>query len=114
MDSAARRYAGFNVPRYISYPTAADFAPVITASQHASWLGGLDAEEGVSVYLHVPYCRDICLYCGCNTKMVVRNDVVSSYCRALEAEIALVTDLAVKRLRIARLHWGGGTPSIVG
>lgn len=114
MDSAARLYAGLNVPRYTSYPTAADFTPVVTASQHAAWLGDLNAEESVSVYLHVPYCRDICLYCGCNTKMAVRDDVVSAYRRALEAEIALVGDLAAKRLRLARLHWGGGTPSILG
>ncbi len=114
MDNAARLYAGLNVPRYTSYPTAADFAPVVTANQHAAWLGGLNAEESVSVYLHVPYCRDICLYCGCNTKMAVRDDVVSNYRRALEAEIALVGDLAAKRLCIARLHWGGGTPSILG
>lgn len=114
MDSAARRYAGLNVPRYTSYPTAADFTLQVTANQHATWLGGLDAEQSVSVYLHVPYCREICLYCGCNTKMAVRDDVVSSYRRALEAEIALVSGLVNKRLRISRLHWGGGTPSILG
>ncbi len=114
MDNAARRYASHNVPRYTSYPTAADFAPVVTAREHAAWLGSLDVEDSVSVYLHVPYCREICLYCGCNTKMAVRDDVVAGYRRALEAEIALVGSLVKGRLRIARLHWGGGTPSILG
>lgn len=114
MDSAARRYASHNVPRYTSYPTAADFTPMVTAREYATWLGGLDAEASVSIYLHVPYCREICLYCGCNTKMAVRDDIVASYRRALEAEIALVSSLVKKRLRIARLHWGGGTPSILG
>ena len=99
MDAAARRYASHNVPRYTSYPTAADFTPMVTAREHATWLGGLDAEASVSIYLHVPYCREICLYCGCNTKMAVRDDVVASYRRALEAEIALVS---------------GRTPSILG
>lgn len=114
MDAAARRYASHHVPRYTSYPTAADFTPMVTAREHATWLGGLDAEASVSIYLHVPYCREICLYCGCNTKMAVRDDVVASYRRALEAEIALVSGLVRKRLRTARLHWGGGTPSILG
>lgn len=114
MNSAARRYASHNVPRYTSYPTAADFTPTVTASEHAAWLGSLCAEESVSIYLHVPYCREICLYCGCNTKMAVRDSVVIGYRRALEAEITLVSNLVKKRLRITRLHWGGGTPSILG
>src|SRR6185312_13915607 len=114
LDNVVRRYAGYNVPRYTSYPTAADFTPVVTASQHAAWLRDLNAEESVSVYLHVPYCREICLYCGCNTKMAVRNEVISRYRRALEGEIGLVTSLIKQLPDIARLHWGGGTPSILG
>lgn len=114
MTSAAQRYASHNVPRYTSYPTAADFTARITSSVHAAWLGNLPAGESVSLYLHVPYCREICLYCGCNTKMAVRDDVVASYRSALEAEIDLVSGLISHRLAIARLHWGGGTPSILG
>jgi oxygen-independent coproporphyrinogen-3 oxidase len=114
VDAAARRYASHNVPRYTSYPTAADFTPMITVREHAAWLGSLGTEQGVSIYLHVPYCREICLYCGCNTKMAVRDDVVASYRRALEAEIALASRLVKGRLGVARLHWGGGTPSILG
>jgi len=109
-----RRYAGYNVPRYTSYPTAADFTPAVTAEDHASWLGRLGAQEGVSVYLHVPYCREICLYCGCNTKMAARDDVIRTYRRALEAEIDLVAERVAASPPIARLHWGGGTPSILG
>ena len=114
MHSAARQYARYNVPRYTSYPTAADFSPQVAANDHAGWLAGLDGRESVSVYLHVPYCREICLYCGCNTKMAVRDDVVAAYRRALEAEIDLVAKLIDGRPGVARLHWGGGTPSILG
>src|SRR5690348_8314865 len=113
LDNVIRRYAGYNVPRYTSYPTAADFTPRVGAKEHAAWLGGLDAGEAVSLYLHVPYCREICLYCGCNTKMAVRDDVIDGYRRALEAEIDLAADLIGHKLGIARLHWGGGTPSIL-
>jgi oxygen-independent coproporphyrinogen III oxidase len=114
VDSVARRYAGYNVPRYTSYPTAADFTPMIGAGDHAAWLGHLGVQQSVSVYLHVPYCREICLYCGCHTKMAYRIDVLARYRRALEAEIEIVAGLMTEKPGIARLHWGGGTPSILG
>ena len=109
MDNVARRYAGYNVPRYTSYPTAADFSPDVGTGEHKAWLAGVDAREPISVYLHVPYCREICLYCGCNTKKAVRDDVIDAYRRALEAEIGLVGALIGMRPAISRLHWGGGT-----
>ena len=114
VHSAARQYARYNVPRYTSYPTAADFMPDIAGSDHAAWLAELNGGESISVYLHVPYCREICLYCGCNTKMAVRDDVIARYRRALEAEIDLVAGMIGHRPQVARLHWGGGTPSILG
>lgn len=114
MNPVVRRYAGYNVPRYTSYPTAAEFSPDIGAKDHETWLAGLGADQAVSVYLHVPYCRKICVYCGCTTKMAVRDDVVGGYRRALETEIDLVASLVGARPQIARLHWGGGTPSILG
>ena len=114
MDHTVRRYAGKNVPRYTSYPTAADFSPAVGVSDHKAWLAQLDRRESVSVYLHVPYCREICLYCGCNTKMAVRDEVISRYRLALESEIDLVAGLLTEVPDVARLHWGGGTPSILG
>jgi oxygen-independent coproporphyrinogen III oxidase len=114
MDSAARRYASHNVPRYTSYPTAAEFSPLVAGAEHAEWLSRIDTQESISIYLHVPYCRDICFYCGCNTKMAVRSDVISCYRRALEAEIDIVARHLKKGQRVARLHWGDGTPSILG
>jgi oxygen-independent coproporphyrinogen-3 oxidase len=114
VNPIVRRYAGANVPRYTSYPTAADFTPMIGSSDHAAWLGDLDPRESLSVYLHVPYCREICLYCGCNTKMAHRVDVVARYRSALEREIEIVASVVKERPAVARLHWGGGTPSILG
>ncbi|MBH5391918.1 oxygen-independent coproporphyrinogen III oxidase [Bradyrhizobium diversitatis] len=114
MNPVMRRYAGYNVPRYTSYPTAADFSADVGVKDHEVWLAGLGAGQAVSVYLHVPYCRKICLYCGCTTKMAVRDDVVGAYRRALETEIDLVAGLLGERPEILRLHWGGGTPSILG
>ena len=114
MNDIVRRYARMQVPRYTSYPTAAEFTPAVGRADQRRWLRDLDMAEAVSVYLHVPYCRELCLYCGCNTKKALRDDVIGAYRTALEREIALVSDNLPASLRIARLHWGGGTPSILG
>ena len=114
MNDIVRRYARLQVPRYTSYPTAAEFTADVGAADQRRWLSNVDTREAVSVYLHVPYCRELCLYCGCNTKMALRDDVVSAYREALEREIGLVSNVLSGPLRIARLHWGGGTPSILG
>jgi oxygen-independent coproporphyrinogen-3 oxidase len=114
VNDIVRHYARLQVPRYTSYPTAAEFATDVAAADQHRWLGGIDTSEAVSVYLHVPYCRELCLYCGCNTKKAVRDEVIAAYRQALEREIALVSDVVSAPLRIARLHWGGGTPSILG
>jgi coproporphyrinogen III oxidase-like Fe-S oxidoreductase len=114
VNDVVRRYARLQVPRYTSYPTAAEFTPAVASADQQRWLRDLDATEAVSVYLHVPYCRELCFYCGCNTKKALRDDVVGAYRAALEREIALVSAALTAPLRIARLHWGGGTPSILG
>ncbi|MFC4174371.1 oxygen-independent coproporphyrinogen III oxidase [Microvirga sp. GCM10011540] len=113
-NDLVRRYGSLPVPRYTSYPTAAEFSPEVGASDHEGWLRRLDLGESVSVYLHVPYCRQLCHYCGCHTKVARRDEVVQRYRESLEAEIALASRHLQGRLRVARLHWGGGTPSILG
>lgn len=109
-----RRYAVLPVPRYTSYPTAAEFADDIGGAEHAKWLGALPPGQRVSIYLHVPYCRELCHYCGCHAKAVRRDDVIDAYGQALEGEIALVAAQARGRLTVARIHWGGGTPTSLG
>jgi oxygen-independent coproporphyrinogen-3 oxidase len=114
VNDVLRRYARLQVPRYTSYPTAAEFRPEVSSADQTRWLRGLDTTEAVSIYLHVPYCRELCLYCGCNTKKALRDDVIATYREALESEIARVSAVVSGPVRVARLHWGGGTPSILG
>ncbi|WP_112662745.1 oxygen-independent coproporphyrinogen III oxidase [Microvirga flavescens] len=113
-NNLVSRYGGLPVPRYTSYPTAAEFSPSVGPTDYGNWLSRIDAKESVSVYLHVPFCRDLCHYCGCHTKMARRDDVIASYRESLEAEIVLAGAQFPSQLKLARLHWGGGTPSIVG
>ena len=102
-----------NVPRYTSYPTAPHFSAAVGAKTYAAWLAELPEASTLSLYLHVPYCRELCLYCGCTTKAVRRHAPVEAYAERLKQEIDLL-GAAIGGRRVVHLHWGGGTPSILG
>ena len=101
------------VPRYTSYPTAPHFVPSIGSATYASWLEDLSKSDTLSLYLHVPFCEKICLYCGCHTKATRRSEPVEFYAERLVQEINLISN-HVECRQIVHLHWGGGTPSILG
>jgi oxygen-independent coproporphyrinogen-3 oxidase len=105
--------AGRNVPRYTSYPTAPQFTAGVTAATCAAWLGELAPDDTLSLYLHVPYCTNLCLYCGCHTKVMRRQDPLERYAALLAGEIMRTGELTAAR-SVKHLHWGGGTPSILG
>lgn len=101
------------VPRYTSYPTATNFTNKVDGATYARWLRDVPGDAPLSLYIHVPYCTAICSYCGCNTKAVRRQEPLNVYRQALCAEIGLIaSELQAKQ--ISRIHWGGGTPSILG
>jgi oxygen-independent coproporphyrinogen-3 oxidase len=100
------------VPRYTSYPTAPNFSAAVDARAYGAWLAALPREATLSLYLHVPFCRELCHYCGCHTKATLRNEPIEAYAQRLVEEIALVAERAGKR-KVTHIHWGGGTPSIL-
>jgi oxygen-independent coproporphyrinogen-3 oxidase len=112
MDPRLLAYADQQAPRYTSYPTAPHFSSSVNADVVTGWLGELDQTDSVSLYLHVPYCRQLCWYCGCNTYAARRDEPVLDYVDVLLREIDLVGALARKR-RVVEMHWGGGTPNIL-
>lgn len=111
-EDTIRRYAALAVPRYTSFPTAADFTAA-TADNTKRWLRQIGPEEAVSLYIHVPYCKEICHYCGCHSKMAIRDDVIENFVIALMSEIETVGASLTARPQVVHLHWGGGTPSIL-
>lgn len=113
-EIAVKHYASLAVPRYTSYPTAADFTPAIGKDQYEAWLRRLRQGEPVSLYLHVPYCRDLCHYCGCHAKIARRDSVIEAYADTLIREIEQAGRFLTAKPTIVHLHWGGGTPSILG
>lgn len=101
------------VPRYTSYPTAPAFSPAIDGSFQRSGLSALDRAQPVSVYVHIPFCERLCWFCACRTQGTRTLSPVESYLGTLEAELALVRAAIPAGLRMGRLHWGGGTPTIL-
>ena len=103
-------------PRYTSYPTADRFVEAFGEPHFRHWLdkrsiGGF--VQPLSVYVHLPFCDTLCLYCGCN-KVVTRDRAKSSkYIKYLDAELGLLDGLLGDERRISQLHWGGGTPTFL-
>lgn len=112
-DDIITRYEQQRVPRYTSYPTAPHFSAAVGAERYREWLRGIDPGTRLSIYLHVPFCRSMCWYCGCHTKIVAHDAPITAYLDALAAEIGLVADLLPGRMTVGHVHWGGGTPTIM-
>jgi oxygen-independent coproporphyrinogen-3 oxidase len=103
-------------PRYTSYPTADRFVEAFGEAQLRQWLakrnlGGLS--HPLSLYVHLPFCENVCFYCACN-KVVTRDHSRSAkYIKYLEKELALVGPLLEGDRALAQMHWGGGTPTFL-
>ncbi|HXZ13028.1 MAG TPA: oxygen-independent coproporphyrinogen III oxidase [Candidatus Sulfotelmatobacter sp.] len=99
-------------PRYTSYPTAPvwkeDFGPEDLEQYFAR------AEEKatpVSIYMHLPFCESLCLFCACNVSIQKDKRVAIPYLDALKHEIEHVADRVSQRRKVIQFHWGGGTPT---
>ena len=99
------------VPRYTSYPTAAAFTAAVGEEELRSQLAA-PTTAPLSLYVHVPFCRHACWYCGCNRVTTqLGSKVVEPYLASLAKELELITAVMPQRRRLAQLHWGGGTPN---
>ena len=102
------------MPRYTSYPTAPQFAGGVGAAQFARWIEAIPEGSAISLYLHVPFCRRLCWFCACRTQGTSSDAPVVAYVKMLQAELALLARHLPKGVRLSRLHWGGGTPTLMG
>ena len=100
------------VPRYTSYPPANYFREEFDYRQAVSLIEKSNDEEpkNISFYLHIPFCSQLCYYCGCNTHITKDRNSISSYVEILKKEIFLYKNVLSKDRHISQIHWGGGTP----
>ncbi len=101
------------VPRYTSYPTAMEFTDDVGAEAYGEALDRVEAATPLSLYVHIPFCEQICWYCGCNTGAAGRKQRLADYLAALQSEIALVAKRLGGRGRVRRIAFGGGSPNAI-
>ncbi|QQG35782.1 MAG: oxygen-independent coproporphyrinogen III oxidase [Micavibrio aeruginosavorus] len=102
------------VPRYTSYPTAPHFKSGATQDWYRKELEKIPARSPISLYVHVPFCSQLCWFCGCHTRVTSRYSAVGDYTDWLLQELSmLVPILAPKRLEVRYLHFGGGSPTML-
>lgn len=111
--SILRKYAEARLPRYTSYPSSPHFLPSVDADIYAGWLSNIPHSKSASLYLHVPFCRSMCWYCGCHTTITTKDQPIVDYLGLLRHEIRGVAEIAAQPLRVEKVHFGGGTPTII-
>ncbi|MEG1749514.1 MAG: oxygen-independent coproporphyrinogen III oxidase [Tannerellaceae bacterium] len=101
------------VPRYTSYPPANYFSDTFTNREYEAAIEASNQTqpEHISFYIHIPFCRHLCHYCGCNSFPMMKPEVVESYLAALHKEIDQVVKKLSPTRKIAQIHYGGGTPT---
>jgi len=96
-------------PRYTSYPTALEFSE---AFGYDDYVDALEKETGpLSIYVHLPFCRSACYFCGCNVVFTSKEEKLSEYIGYLKREIDLLAEHVDTKREVIQFHFGGGTPT---
>ncbi|WP_342734085.1 oxygen-independent coproporphyrinogen III oxidase [Bradyrhizobium sp. B117] len=111
--SLLNKYCDARLPWYTIYPTVPDFSAMVGAKTSETWLRRLPPDEPVSLYIHVPFCRSICWYCGFPTSLTRGERPVRNYLAAVRDEIRLVAEQVPRALPVHDVHFGGGTPTTI-
>ncbi len=102
-------------PRYTSYPPANYFKEVDDYTQIVEAIKASNNEnpQNISIYIHIPFCCQLCSYCGCNTLITSNEKLISTYVDTILKEIDLLKPLLDPNRKISQIHWGGGTPNFL-
>lgn len=111
MRAGWTKFLETNVPRYTSYPSALAFSAQVGPDEHVAALRQIGAYELTSLYLHVPFCRQLCWYCGCNMRVERQSAPIAAYTDLLIAELRLIGQHLRGHGRLTQIHFGGGTPN---
>ncbi|MCK8780290.1 oxygen-independent coproporphyrinogen III oxidase [Rhizobium sp. NTR19] len=107
------KYGDARLPRYTSYPTAPNFTKNFDGSVYPQWLQALPQDEPTSLYVHIPFCRAMCWYCGCHTAVTQKDRPIIEYMETLHREVELLALARNESFSIGEIHFGGGTPTIM-
>ncbi|NNE54099.1 MAG: oxygen-independent coproporphyrinogen III oxidase [Sulfitobacter sp.] len=116
MNNDQLRALGFfdaRIPRYTSYPPATVFSHSFGAPFQSDCITSLDPAEPVSVYVHIPFCERLCWFCACRTQGTKTLQSVENYIDTVIDELKMIAGLLPEGVTMGRLHWGGGTPTIL-
>jgi len=102
-------------PRYTSYPTAPEWSESFGDADYREALAraAQQTAEPLSIYVHLPFCHERCLFCGCNVVISKRQDVAENYLDYLYREIGMGAGALGERRTVRQIHWGGGTPTFL-
>lgn len=112
-SSILKKYYDARLPWYTIYPTVPEFSAAVGARDCEEWLRRLPTDDAVSLYIHVPFCRSICWYCGFPRSSTGRDAPILNYLAVLREEIRLVAAQAPDALPVSDVHFGGGTPTLI-
>lgn len=101
------------VPRYTSYPTAPHFTTEVGARFFQECLSQIPENTQISLYVHIPFCRRLCWFCACRTQGTQTASPVAAYVETLKQELTLLKSKLPQGISLSRLHWGGGTPTLL-
>ena len=100
-------------PRYTSYPTAVHFGTKIGPDFTKRQLQRLPTERPISIYIHIPFCERLCWFCACRTQGTRSASPIKAYLDTLVKEITMLGKELPNGVKVAKIHWGGGTPTIL-
>ena len=98
-------------PRYTSYPTALEFSDEFAYDVYINKLKNQDASRPLSLYFHLPFCRNACYFCGCNVVFTSKQDKLTRYIDYLKREMAILSKHLDTSREVIQMHFGGGTPT---
>lgn len=98
-------------PRYTSYPTAPEFSDKFGYDDYVNELKNRDKTRPLSLYLHLPFCRSACYFCGCNVIYTSKEDKKERYISYLARELEILASCLDTKAPVLQMHFGGGTPT---
>ncbi|MGB5918878.1 oxygen-independent coproporphyrinogen III oxidase [Arcobacter sp.] len=98
-------------PRYTSYPTAPEFTEEFSQDDLIDIFAKQDSSRNLSLYLHLPFCRSACYFCGCNVIFTSKEDKKVRYLEYVQKELKLLEKYVDTSRKVTQMHFGGGTPT---